>query len=356
MFARKWFPLISCLLALFVSFPVQARIKTYTYSIKQPFGGSQSPDDARVAGIARAKREILEMAGTYLETLTVVRQGKLDKDDIIALAAGVLKVEVVSQKNYASGDAFGIEIKVKADVDTSILEKRIKQLLEDRKWFEKYKESTKREKELLARVKQLEEENKRLMALQKKGENKFVKQEKQKLKQEFKKTSNELLAEKYFLMANDLWDAEKQKFSKPELAIEYYTRAIELNPEYARTYYNRGIAYRKSGQYTQAIEDYTRAIELNPEYAVELNHELVVAYYSRGNAYADLGQYKQAIKDYDRAIELNPEYADAYNNRGLAYLMLNMIHAGCSDLKTACKLGDCKGLEIVRKKGFCLMP
>ena len=228
--------MISCLLALFVSFPVQARIKTYTYTIKQPFGGSQSPDDARVAGIARAKREILEMAGTYLETLTVVKQGRLDKDDIIALAAGVLKVEVVSQKNYVCGDAFGIEIKVRADVDTSVLEKRVKQLLEDRKWFEKYKESTKREKELLARVKQLEEENRSLMALQKKGENKVVKQETKKLRQEFKKTSNELLAEVYFQMADDLWDAEKQKFSKPELAIEYYIRAIELNPEYAVAY------------------------------------------------------------------------------------------------------------------------
>ena len=125
------------IMVLALSFPAYARIKTYTYTIRQPFGGSQSPDDARIAGIARAKREILEMAGTYLETLTIVKQGKLDKDDIIALAAGVLKVKVVSQKNYASGDAFGIEIKVKADVDTSILEKRIKQLLEDRKWFEK---------------------------------------------------------------------------------------------------------------------------------------------------------------------------------------------------------------------------
>ena len=254
------------------------------------------------------------MAGTYLETLTVVKQGRLDKDDIIALAAGVLKVEVVSQKNYVCGESFGIEIKVRADVDTSVLEKRVKQLLEDRKWFEKYKESTKREKELLARVKQLEEENKRLMALQKKGENKVVKQETKKLRQEFKKTSKELLAEKYFLMANDLWDAEKHKFSKPELAIKYYTRAIELVPELAEAYYNRGLAY------------------------------------------ADLGQYKQAIKDYDRAIELNPEDAEAYYNRGLGYLMLNIIQAGCSDLKTACKLGDCKGLEFVRKEGVCLMP
>ena len=49
-----------------------AEIKTYTHTVKQPFGGSQSPDDARVAAIAKAKREALEQAGTYLESLTIV--------------------------------------------------------------------------------------------------------------------------------------------------------------------------------------------------------------------------------------------------------------------------------------------
>ena len=89
--ARNISLFIVWIMVLALSIPAYARIKTYTYTIRQPFGGSQSPDDARIAGIARAKREILEMAGTYLETLTIVKQGKLDKDDIIALAAGVIR-------------------------------------------------------------------------------------------------------------------------------------------------------------------------------------------------------------------------------------------------------------------------
>ena len=325
--ARNISLFIVWIMVLALSIPAYARIKTYTYTIRQPFGGSQSPDDARIAGIARAKREILEMAGTYLETLTIVKQGKLDKDDIIALAAGVLKVEVVSQKNYASGDAFGIEIKVKADVDTSILEKRIKQLLEDRQWFEKYKESTKREKELLARVKQLEEENKRLMALQKKeGRNE---KKKKKLKQEFKKTSNELLAEKYFLMAQD--NLFKNKSFDTKLAIQLLTKAIELNPKYADAYGTRGIAYSFIKQYSKAIKDFNKAIELNPEDDG--------AYLNRGTTYADLGQYSKAIKDYSKAIELNPEDAwAAYYNRGLAYDNLGQYSKAIKDYNKAIEL------------------
>jgi len=44
-----------------------AEVKTFTHTVKQPFGGSQSPDDARIAAMAKAKREVLEKAGTYLE-------------------------------------------------------------------------------------------------------------------------------------------------------------------------------------------------------------------------------------------------------------------------------------------------
>jgi hypothetical protein len=91
--------------------PVSAfgEIQTVTHTVKQSFGGSQSPDDARISAVAKAKREALEMAGTYIESLTVVKNSQVDKDEILALAAGVLKAEVVSQKNYASDDAFGID-------------------------------------------------------------------------------------------------------------------------------------------------------------------------------------------------------------------------------------------------------
>lgn len=107
-------------------------IQTITHTVKQAFGGSQSADDALISAMAKAKREALEMAGVYVEALTIVKDSKVDKDEILALAAGVLKTEVVSQKNYITGEAFGIEVVVKIIVDTSVLEIRVKKLLQDR--------------------------------------------------------------------------------------------------------------------------------------------------------------------------------------------------------------------------------
>jgi tetratricopeptide (TPR) repeat protein len=46
--------------------------------------------------------------------------------------------------------------------------------------------------------------------------------------------------------------------------------------------------------YQNAIRSYDRAIEINPN--------LAVAYYNRGNAYSDLKDYQNAIRSYDRAI------------------------------------------------------
>ena len=61
--------IIQIVSSLILSIPAFAEIKTVTHTLKQPFGGSQSPDDARIAGIARAKREALEQFGTYIESM-----------------------------------------------------------------------------------------------------------------------------------------------------------------------------------------------------------------------------------------------------------------------------------------------
>ena len=76
------------ILLLLIPFPSFAEIQTITHTVKQAFGGSQSPDDARTAALAKAKREALEMAGVYIESLTVVKNSQVDKDEILALAQG----------------------------------------------------------------------------------------------------------------------------------------------------------------------------------------------------------------------------------------------------------------------------
>jgi hypothetical protein len=64
--------ILATFLIVLLLLPVSSfgEIQTVTHTVKQPFGGSQSPDDARISAVAKAKREALEMAGTYIENLT----------------------------------------------------------------------------------------------------------------------------------------------------------------------------------------------------------------------------------------------------------------------------------------------
>ena len=104
-------------------------------------------------------------------------------------------------------------------------------------------------------------------------------------------------------------DSQKKKPPPPKRAIDYYTKAIALNPKFAKLYYNRGTAKLKLVEYKKAIKDYDEAIELKPKDAL--------AYYNRGNVKLALGKYEEAIKDYDKTIALNPEYAEPITTAAL---------------------------------------
>src|SRR6188768_1702942 len=74
----------------------------------------------------------------------------------------------------------------------------------------------------------------------------------------------------------------------------------------AEVYLKRGEDLSGARQYDQAIADYTTAIQLKPDYAE--------AYNNRGFAYYLKGDAERAIADYTRAIALRPNYPKAYNS------------------------------------------
>jgi tetratricopeptide (TPR) repeat protein len=54
-------------------------------------------------------------------------------------------------------------------------------------------------------------------------------------------------------------------------AIADFTKAIEIIPQNADLFYDRGLAHRAKGEIDKAIADYTHAIELNPRHAAAYN-------------------------------------------------------------------------------------
>src|SRR5665811_2260077 len=115
-------------------------------------------------------------------------------------------------------------------------------------------DTQKREKELLLRVAQLEEENRKLTV---------AKQSTKKLKKKFQQASQGLTAVDWFYKANALLDGGK--YTDQKKAIEYLNEAIRLKPDFVYAYVGRGLAYHNLGQHQRAIEDYNKAIRIKPD-------------------------------------------------------------------------------------------
>ena len=67
--------------------------------------------------------------------------------------------------------------------------------------------------------------------------------------------------EQEYLQLGTLYIAREQ----PDKAIELFDEAIELKPEFARAYSERGRAKLMKGDKNGSVEDLKKALELNPE-------------------------------------------------------------------------------------------
>ena len=65
------------------------------------------------------------------------------------------------------------------------------------------------------------------------------------------------------------------------------------------------------------------------------------------------GKYGEAILDFGAAIKMDPEVGSYYSLRGQAYSKLNDTANMCLDLKKACELGDCSGMDLAAKAEKC---
>ncbi|MEN9211294.1 MAG: tetratricopeptide repeat protein [Thermostichus sp. DG02_4_bins_136] len=99
-----------------------------------------------------------------------------------------------------------------------------------------------------------------------------------------------------------------------QLARDYFQIAISIEPNYAEAHHNLGVLYRTEKKLHLAKHHLRLAIEINPEQS-EYWHSL-------GCYYLDFAKAEKAVKCFEKAIELNPGFAQAYNNLGLAYRLL----------------------------------
>lgn len=218
-------------------------------------GDGETPTIAEERALLQAKRSAVEQAGTYVESFSRVKNYQLTDDEVIVLASGIVEVQVVDKKRTVNGNGIEFWVKIKATVDSDKIQ------------------------EMVAKVKNREnvEDYKKLQADHVRDEQVIAQ-----LKQQLQQTT-----------AEDGRNEIKSKLNEAEIgfSVQYWL--------------DQGNRYELNGDYRAALNAYSKAIYLRPDYAR--------AYFKRGEVFDKLGQHEQAFADYDRAADLDEQSTDAYN-------------------------------------------
>ena len=314
---RQLISFVFLTLMLIVPGPVMSATQTIDSTVSQTYGGIFSAEDARVVATVKARRQALEKAGTYIESLGIVKQ-PFTKEDLPVLAAGILEAGIAAQKNYVVQDGFVFEVTARINVNTKTLTVALAEFLKDETLFKKYQDIRNRETGLLSRMNELIEESRDFKAV---NENDPA------LRQRFQETTNALSAAIWYNKALDLLNHQSSTPSTTEKTIQYLLTAVGLDPEYGPTAEWLGRLYSRQGKYDLAVKYYRKALEADRQSHGSNSPDLAAAYNRLGLALHRNGQYDQALETYLEAWKIqiqtlgenHPDVATTYNNIGEAW-------------------------------------
>jgi tetratricopeptide (TPR) repeat protein len=95
-------------------------------------------------------------------------------------------------------------------------------------------------------------------------------------------------------------------------ALNYFKKAIEINPKFAEAHHNLGIVYYNLNEKNGAVDELKNAIRLNGGYAK--------AYYSLALVYYESKDYGNVLQNLLKVIELEPENANAHFDLAVVYV------------------------------------
>ncbi len=113
-------------------------------------------------------------------------------------------------------------------------------------------------------------------------------------------------------------------------AVEQFSIAIQLKPDYYEAYVGLGRAYCGLKNNDLALHDFERAIAMRPAFPDAFTY--------RGLLYQSTGDDEKAIADLSRAITLSPDDATIYKARAESFMRTNQFDKAVEDYKTAQKL------------------
>ena len=128
------------------------------------------------------------------------------------------------------------------------------------------------------------------------------------------------------------------------LSLIILLSVIGARSQNAKKLYKSGKEYSKLQNFERAVELYSEAIELNPEFSK--------AILARANAYNELSLYEKAASDYENLSELSPTKSEYFVEAGSNYFEAKNYQKAIPLLSSAANL-DTKNSSIYSLKSKC---
>jgi tetratricopeptide (TPR) repeat protein len=117
---------------------------------------------------------------------------------------------------------------------------------------------------------------------------------------------------------------------------------LDENQQAADIHYERGYNYSNSGHYEQAMAEYTKATELDPEFAAAYNSLCWT-----GSLFGQATEVKEAC---ERGVELDPDNGAYRDSRGLARALTGDYAGAIEDFRFFVTWSKSAGYETMASK------
>ncbi|TKB69859.1 MAG: tetratricopeptide repeat protein [Nitrospira sp.] len=315
----KW-PTIG--IALAVALPVcfshvvtaVAEIRTITATGEYRMGDNDTRADAKRLALLDAKRLALEQAGTYIESITQIKNFDLSKEEIRAYTAGIVEVVEQATRDTMEGTTHVIRVEVTAKIDTDVVARQIDALRRN--------ENAKAELLNLRaendRLKQqVEAKTGELVALRSKTEVGTVTRQRQQVLNRLE-VSN-LVARAWTSL---LGTSQRREESTPEgrkAARNLITQALVIDPSHPGVRLALGALLNEEKKYKEAMQEFRTVLQMVSIYGLPAE-DIALTRVLLGEALAGDGRPDEAILEYRAALRVLPESAGPHKRLGFLLL------------------------------------
>jgi tetratricopeptide (TPR) repeat protein len=290
---KKIISYLTCLSLFLAAVPLYAEIKTFIREYTYEASEIDSKMSCRAIALEQVKRLLLEELGTYVESVTVVRDYQVAKDEITTLTAGLVQTTILGE-NW-NGKEYWLKAKITADPQE--VASSIEKLRSDQQLVKDLAESRQEASQALRKIDALRQE---LAAAEASKEG----------RQQYKEAVNTLVATDWFERG------QYQTFSgNYQEALKAYDMVVILRPNDAKVYSNRGAVYVKLERYESAMRDMDKAVALNPQNRRHLYNRNLVYKKLQETRRGRIPQEGTLLRRYDERAQLKDKEKKAAADR-----------------------------------------